>query len=162
MNWKTDPAARALFLSKIDKRGPDECWPWRGGTFKAGYGGFWDGSQMVGAHRVMLMMKLGRALQRGEQAQHSCDNRRCVNPAHLSAGSPAVNSGDMVSRGRQMHGEGHYIAKLNDQAVRIIHALIAGGQSNRAIGERFGVSRATISDIRTGKTWKHIEMSEAK
>jgi len=35
---------------------------------------------------------------------HSCDNRRCVRPDHLSAGTVADNNRDMTQKGRGRPG----------------------------------------------------------
>ncbi|MBA9027593.1 helix-turn-helix domain-containing protein [Peribacillus huizhouensis] len=48
-------------------------------------------------------------------------------------------------------------AKLTEQDVREVKLLLKqGNMTNAEIGEKYGVHRRTISDIRLGKTWKHV------
>ena len=102
-----DATHDARFLSKVDQRGPDDCWPWTGALDKHGYGAFWiptpgqkSRGKTVKAHRYSLSMKLGRELEPGEEARHKCDNPVCVNPRHLEPGTHADNMNDSVTRGR--------------------------------------------------------------
>jgi hypothetical protein len=65
------------FWAHVDKRGPDECWPWRGA-------GRWRGVLFDGeyfhAHSVAFRLTHGRWPEDGRQ---SCANRNCANPAHV-------------------------------------------------------------------------------
>lgn len=98
----------ARFWSKVDKRGPDECWPWTA-CLARGYGWFYDGSNPKGrgsrgrgAHRVAYEMLVG-PVPEGMDLDHTCHNatgcpggascvhRRCVNPAHLEPVTRRVN-----------------------------------------------------------------------
>lgn len=49
------PADR--FWSKVDKRGPDECWPWKAAVRKKsqGYGAFWFQGRHQPASRMALV-----------------------------------------------------------------------------------------------------------
>ena len=48
-------------------------------------------------------------------------------------------------------------AKLTEAVVAQIKAMIAEGKTtHRAIAKQFGVHFATISDLATGKTWRHV------
>lgn len=72
------------FWEKVEKRGPDECWEW-GGTVADGYGRFREGgfgSSPVRAHRVAYKLLVG-PIPEGLVLDHLCENRGCVNPAHL-------------------------------------------------------------------------------
>jgi hypothetical protein len=88
------------FWSKVDKRGPDECWPWLGNIGLNGYGRFFYRGSWRPANRIGLQITLGRELNQTEKACHHCDNPPCVNPAHLWSGSVAENAQDSVRKGR--------------------------------------------------------------
>lgn len=148
-----DNDTRARFWSKVDRRGPDECWPWVGALNYAGYGAFY----FLGcnrAHRISFFMENGYW---PKCACHRCDNRACVNPAHLFDGTRADNAKDMYAKGRdrQERGTERYNVKLNDESVREI-LTAAGTASPRVLGERYGVSRGTVRAILEGKRWKHV------
>lgn len=88
-----------LFWHLVDKRGPDDCWPWQGSLY-VGYGRIKDGQRgRVGAHRVSWELHHG-PIPDGLWVLHRCDNPPCVNPAHLFLGTPGDNVRDMHAKGR--------------------------------------------------------------
>lgn len=87
------------FWEKVDKS--SDCWIWTGASSGPnGYGKFSPKhGQPVYAHRFSYTLAHG-AIPDGMHILHSCDNRKCVNPAHLSAGSHSENMRDMRSKER--------------------------------------------------------------
>lgn len=89
-----------LFWKKVDKRGPDECWPWlasrTGG--KQEYGQFYFGPDRGcgTAHRFSYELHFG-PIPEGTEVDHvDCETKLCVNPAHLQA----IPHADNVRRGK--------------------------------------------------------------
>jgi len=70
------------FWIRVDRRGPDECWPWLGYISPDGYGHLWDGSENIGAHRISWRLANGPT-PAGKELDHLCRHRSCVNPGHL-------------------------------------------------------------------------------
>ena len=79
--------------------GPGGCWPWTGARSGGGYGYLWWRGRSRQAHRLSFAAANG-SIPAGAFILHRCDNPRCVNPAHLFAGSHADNMRDMFSKGR--------------------------------------------------------------
>ena len=129
------------------------CWEWQGPTNNKGYGTIGNGGRSGGVslvHRLVYSWVHGPI---GKCVLHKCDNRRCVRPSHLFAGTPADNSIDMVRKGRSCRGLRHPTAKLTPGDVREIRELVASGCTQRSAGELFGVHNVTVSDIARGRSW---------
>lgn len=128
------------------------CWIWESTSQKYGYGQIVFRGTVYMAHRVSYFLS-NPGFDQKMIIMHKCDNRICVNPSHLLAGTPAQNSKDMVNKNRQNKGIGICTAKLTPETVLAIYN--AKG-SYREIGEQYGVDNTNVSLIKNGKIWKSI------
>lgn len=83
------------FWAKVDKRGPDECWPWTGAVTDRGYGNLRRGKREDGtvlAHQAALTIQTGRTLKPGETIDHTCQFKLCMNAAHYDVCSRVENT----------------------------------------------------------------------
>ena len=151
------PNPKSRFWSKVDIRGPDECWEWL--AFKnKGYGIYRLGEKVVASR--LAWEQANRQDLGCRIACHTCDNPGCCNPGHIYAGTPKTNARDASERGRlntgRQKGETHRSAKLQIGDVVKIREMLASKVSMDSLAVRFGVSRSSIRKIRTGETWKHV------
>lgn len=145
-----------LFWSKVDRRGPDECWPWTKGCNSEGYGYFQLRGKGWRATRVAFIASGGAFTARARIVLHSCDNPPCCNPAHLSAGTHKQNAEQRQARGRgaPRSGEHNPNAKLTSAAVDEIRRSFTGGRGEvPALARRLGVGAETVRNVTTGRTW---------
>jgi ketol-acid reductoisomerase len=87
---------------------------------------------------------------------HQCDNKLCVNPLHLRAGTEAENQQDKVAKGRQARGEKIHTAKLTEAKVRTILRKHKNGQSALSLSKEYGVCYGNMLNIVHRVTWKHV------
>lgn len=89
------------FESKIEIDKNTGCWEWIGGKCQ-GYGGFSccikGKYKTYPAHRFSYMMYIGE-IPDGLQILHECNNKSCVNPDHIYAGTHQDNMRDLRNAG---------------------------------------------------------------
>lgn len=142
---KVDVGVLARFLAKR-KMGPS-CWEWQGYRGHYGYGQLRVGGRKgksALAHRLAWMFAHDE--WPSGTVMHSCDNPSCVRPEHLSVGTPADNSLDMVMKERS---SGRLSAV---EVIDIRHSDL----SDPDLAKLYGVTKWTIFDIKTRRTWKHL------
>ena len=151
------------FWEKVDKCGPDDCWEWIGAKTSAGYGSFGINQKTFQAQRVAWELVNG-AIPGGEGYHgicicHHCDNRSCVNPAHLFLGTVTDNMQDMYAKGRNNNarGEAQGGAKLTEQDVREIRLFLKAGYAQKDIAFGYGVSGGAIYSISINKSWSWLK-----
>jgi len=141
------------FWSKVNIGGDDECWEWQASK-RNGYGAFdWSGGKVIDAHRVAYLLAKG-PIPLGMFVTHSCDNKSCVNPAHLRTGTNADNLREAVERHGLNSGKNSPNTKLTEADVRTMRLVWSQGKTSlRELAVRFGMSKGGVHGIVTGKRW---------
>lgn len=144
------------FWIKVKKGEGDACWEWIAGTTKTGYGQFLHGGTMVKAHRLSYELCVG-PIPDGLWVLHRCDNRTCVNPAHLFLGNNDDNVADMMQKGRNQKGEQNGMAKLTPELVKKIRSEYAETKTTYGrLAKKYNVSTMSICRIVNRVDWKHV------
>ena len=143
------------FWSKVEVDEITRCWNWKASLCTSGYGQFHAPRQRIRPYpaSTFIFRHLFGVTQEKPWVLHRCDNRKCVNPDHLFTGSLHDNMADMVSKGRQAHGQRCGHAKLTIQQVREIRAAIG---KQKDIADVYQVTFSTVSAIRARKTWRFV------
>lgn len=154
------------FWPKVDRRGDDECWEWRGSRGVSGYGcvELPETRRLVGAHRASWILHFG-SIPDGLFVLHRCDNPPCVNPHHLFLGTHEDNMADASVKGRivasRARGERSGNARLTDAQVAEIrrrhlsgvHPARRTGNSTTELAREYGVTRQYIGQLVRG-VWR--------
>lgn len=145
---------RARFWAKVDRRGPDDCWPWTASLYTpsgtAGYGQFAvahpNGTPRkqlhLLAHRVAWIVAHGD-IPDGLFVLHRCDRPGCCNPKHLFLGDHVANMQDAASKGR-LHVTRPKNHKIPTEQLADIDALLDTGATQARIAAQYGVSKTWV------------------
>jgi hypothetical protein len=150
------------FWSKVNRKGDNECWEWTAYILLNGYGQITYHNKVWGSHRLAYTFTHGD-IPKEMVVMHTCDNPCCCNPAHLRLGTQADNVHDMISKGRKVNPGGK-VSKVHKRKSSLdnklteddVRAIRASHLTQAELGRKYNVTRANISHIVSGKTWKHV------
>jgi len=132
------------FWTKVNKRGPDDCWEWLGKPGANGYGRFRIKGNRQEPHRISWAIAYRTwPIPKDKYICHKCNNKLCVNPAHLYLGTPAQNQQDASS-----------LTLENVQEIRYLREF--EGYSYDQLSFKFNVTVGGIGNICNKKRWKNV------
>jgi HNH endonuclease len=137
------------FWDRVEVGAIEDCWLWTGAKSGRYRYGRYRGKR---AHRLAYETLHG-PIPCGMLVRHSCDNPPCCNPWHLILGTNKDNTGDAIERNRLARGEKHGKTKLTPEIVAYIRENPLG-LAGCDLAVLYGVHEATISYIRSGRSWK--------
>lgn len=154
------PRLYVSFWSRVamDNTSDDPCWLWMGATNIGGYGCGRTAQGPYLSHRVAWSCVNG-PIPDGLYVLHRCDNRLCVNPAHLFVGTHDANMHDMRDKGRRrglLVGSALRNTPLTERDIPIICTLAHIGCTHKEIAGRYGVKEPAIWKIVNGRSWEHV------
>jgi len=134
------------------------CIEFTGCKDSCGYGRINNGKgKLVRLHRAVWEREHG-TIPDGMVVMHLCDNRACINIAHLVLGTQAQNVADMdlKRRRKNLRGTQRAFAKLAEKDIPSIRARLAAGETCAIIASSYGVSEGLIRHIKKGRIWTHV------
>lgn len=146
--------SRRIFESNYEKT--DGCWEWKGTLNRGGYGKF--GTKRL-AHRISYESIYG-TIPKGMFVCHTCDNRKCVNPAHLFLGSCGDNLKDMTDKGRRARGSKIASSILDEDKVLEMRRMRIDGCEYQEISDKFDIDWYTVRNVCKNNTWQHVALGQ--
>lgn len=147
----------ARIYKHVEEEG--ECWNWTGALQSCGATPTMRWQGKIGAVRRFILLERGPKTK-GMLATYSCGNPMCVHPEHLVWAKRKT----VQQRTTTEHGHQNDILrckKLADKArangkltLELAAAVREAEGVQHEIAARFNVSQATVSAIKTGRTWR--------
>lgn len=155
----------ARIYTHVEEEG--DCWNWTGALQSCGSTPAmrWQG-KVAAVRRLILLDRDGRAPSGGVYlATYNCGNPLCVNPEHMTW---ALRRTVQRRTTREQRHQSDIVRckKLADQArargkltPELAAAVREAEGVQHEIAARFGISQATVSAIKTGRTWRNYVAS---
>lgn len=138
--------AKRIMSTKFEVDENTGCWNWVACVQANGYARVRYNGKSMGAHRLSYMAHKGEIPPKIDVC-HKCDNRRCVNPAHLFLGTRAENMADAVAKGRQATGFKLPQTKLSDACKSEIVRRAKEGEKYQSIANSFGITQQMAGKV---------------
>lgn len=112
-------------------------------------------NRLLAVHRIVAQTFLPNP-ELKRTVNHKNGNKLDNNVENLEWSTYSENLKHAVDTGLTQRGSTKVNAKLNELQVEEIKLMLASGRTNTDIAMKYNVHCATISEIRQGRTWKHV------
>lgn len=136
-----------------------DCWEWQGAMQSTAPTPMMNYKRVCQPVRRVLAREMGKAIE-GKFVTCKCRNELCVNPDHLLVVT-RKRLQELVSKERNYTGTPMRRKKLADKArlrskltIELAAEVRDAEGTQREIAARYGISQATVSVIKRGKTWR--------
>ena len=147
-----------VLWSKVDKKGLDECWEWKGTKNTGGYGRTQINGMSYYAHRVIFNLAnpntITLAGPKNRKAfgflMHTCDNPPCCNPKHLIVADQKANMKDRKEKNRAnlRIGTNHQRAVFTkEEETEILRLRKEFGYTIKELSTKFGKNLSTMKTM---------------
>ena len=169
--WQKDnPKYKSLddLFKERTKTNINGCHIWIGWVDKKGYGStWWRGKSRKTHHLAWINAHPDQPITKGLNVCHNCpggDNRACISPSHLWAGTAEDNVLDAMTKGRMKFdhldayrgGESSIGAKITESDVHEIRRLRLEGATVSELMAKFPLKMSQLSRIARRQSWSHI------
>jgi hypothetical protein len=154
--FKTD-----IMLAQALAHKGDQCFIWPGYREKNGRSLVCRNGRRMNAANFVCRAAHGDPPTPLHEAAHSCGrgHDNCASPHHLRWATRKENHADAKAQGTWTHGERCNQSRLTEEDIHEIRRL-RPAKTLRELADRFGVSKAAISCIATGKTWAAVREAQ--
>lgn len=117
----------------------------------------WSGGRQENmyVHRLVLLAFSGPS-EKGLSACHNDGDRSNNRLSNLRWDTTIANHADKKIHGTLRQGGRCYQAKLSDIDIQSIRRMLSAGFEQKEVAKLFGISQPSVSDIKHGRTWKHV------
>ena len=135
-----------------------ECWEINGTSVGRGYPLVWFRGKKTKAHRIVFCLLIGDS--GGSCAMHMCDNKKCINPSHITSGTAGQNIKDYFARNHI------YAANSGSDEMRNMALdMLKNGCRAKLVAEHCGIAFWAVQNMRAAllksgdpgvsRRWRH-------
>lgn len=151
------------FWTKVDRKGPEDCWPWLGYVKDSGHGLTSIKGQPVYTSRKAWILTHG-PIKDGLHVLHKCDNAVCCNPDHMYLGTRLDNILDQweqpAAEDRGPRNGRRFM--LTDEQLELLWLMRKEGATLRACADHFEIHFATVARYVTAIRKEKLQQLRAK
>lgn len=122
------------------------CWNWTGTLRESGHGSAYTPELGAGTAHHLAWEGLHGPLPQRVHVHHLCENKACVNPAHLEA----------ISHNEHSRRHGRAKSHLTEEDIIAMRTAVYEGEKIYEVAARYGVTATTCGLICQGKKWPGV------